>query len=290
MTSCRKRRHPPQVVQLTHVRDVTAREPVQCAVIPMLPELYGLVRRGHPVAQTGDDHPAVLGNHRFIVQRAVVGQPGVQLVAVDVGEPQAQPHHFVGREPFVEQLRGGDDGTVGDHSLEPVFDRRQQRRGVAAQRKPGQCHALNTGVAQVIHDGAEVMHGLGHRLGEAGQTAGEVAVTAERREPFRPPTVKRQGVQQHIVARPVIPRQREEQSVEQVRRPHEAMDDAERRAWSVIVAPVLRARNAIGAKRVPLLSHRRVDRGEAATERDVVDRPVRQPLGEQAGVPRPDFW
>ena len=142
--------------------------------------------------------------------------------------------------------------------------------------------------AQVIDDGPKVVHGLGHRLGETAQPAGEIAETAERRELFGPLAVKRQRVHQDVVAGPVIPRQREEPPVGQIRRPHEAVDDAQRGTRPVVMAPVLRAHDVVGRSRRSIACASRVDRREAAGKRDVVHRAARDPLCQRAGRPRRD--
>ena len=128
-----------------------------------------------------------------------------------------------------------DDRDVGDDGLDAVVDAGDQRRGVAAERHAGQRDPVDAGELQIVEHRTEVVHRLRHRLGEPGEPVGEVAVTAVGRTLFGATAVERQRVQQHVVARPVEPRQREEQSVEQVRRTHEAVDQAQRGMRPVVV-------------------------------------------------------
>src|SRR5262245_34518694 len=99
---------------------------------------------------------------------------------------------------------------------------------------------------------------------------GKVAVTTEGRTLFGARAVEWQRVQQHIVTGPVEPRQRKEQSVEQVRRSHEPVDHTQRGMRSVLVAPVLGAHHVVADVAATLLAQGRIDGLEAAVEPDIV--------------------
>ena len=139
---------PAQVLRLADVQDVVAREPVQRTAIPVLPQHFGLFGRGQAVTEAGDDQPTVLGHQRLVVQRAVVGRCGGGILATHAAECTAEGNQLVGGPPLVERRLGGDHRDVGDHRLESVVDRGDQRRGVAAQRHSGQRDPVDAGVAQ----------------------------------------------------------------------------------------------------------------------------------------------
>src|SRR6476660_6107743 len=116
----------------------------------------------------------------------------------------------------------------------------------------------------------------------------EVAVTTEGRTFFGAGPMKWQRVQQHVVARPVEPRQREKQAVEQVWRSHEPVNHAEPGVRPVVVAPVLRAHYVIASIAAALLTQRRVDGLETAVEADVVHAALGHPLCDRIGGARRD--
>ena len=98
--------------------------------------------------------------------------------------------------------------------------------------------------------------------------------------------MKRQRVHQDVIAGPVVPGQREEPAVDEIRGAHEAVDDAQCGARSVVMAPVLCAHHVVGLQRAPAAAHRGVDRCEATGERDVVDPAACKPLRALTGWPR----
>ena len=59
--------HPAQVVGLADA-GMIAREPVQLASIPVLPERFRLLGRCQPIAEAGDDEPAIFGDLRRVIQ------------------------------------------------------------------------------------------------------------------------------------------------------------------------------------------------------------------------------
>ena len=142
---------------------------------------------------------------------------------------------------------------------------------------------LDAGRLEVVDEDPEVVHRVGHRLGEAGRALREVAVPAERREPRRPCAMERQRVEQHVEPGLVEPRQLQKQPVEPVRRRHEPVDDAQRRARTVLVAPVLRVRGLIATPGLPQRMERRVDRLEGTVERQRLDRALDHRPGQGVG-------
>ena len=116
-----------------------------------------------------------------------------------------------------------------------------------------------TGLRRSVLDAtADDMKRLRHRLGKPGETVGEVAVSAEGRVLFGATPVEREGIEHHVVARTVEPRQREEQSVEQVGRPHESVDHAQRGPRAVTMPPMLGMDNVVAFVAASPVPHGRV--------------------------------
>ena len=100
--------------------------------------------------------------------------------------------------------------------------------------------------------------------------------------------MERKRVQQYVVTGSIEPREREEQPVEQIGRSHEAVDHAQGRVWAVVVDPVLSAHHVVAHKAPALLTHRRVDRLEAAVEPDIAYTALGHPLRNGIGRARRD--
>ena len=106
------------------MQDVVAGDPVQRTAVPVLPQRDGVVWGGEPIAESGDDEAAILGNQRT-----------------------GQVHHRVRRPPIVERRLRGDQWDVGDDGFKPAASPRNRgsHRGWDAVRRRGANADLDAG-------------------------------------------------------------------------------------------------------------------------------------------------